>query len=84
MEAIKDKDLKTGMIVTDVNPNTSASYACYFEVMEVDNVERRVHLKFINHPNGTSKNDYFENGDGLTEFAFASDNWYLVEEDENN
>jgi ribosome-binding factor A len=83
MKAIKDKDLKTGMIVTDVNPNTSASYACYFEVMKVDN-KKIIYLKFINHPNGKSENDYFENIDGLSEFEILSDIWYLVEEDENN
>jgi hypothetical protein len=83
MKAIKDKNLKTGMIITDINHIISASCACYFEVMKVD-FKRMIYLKFINHPNGKSENDYFENIDGLSEFEILSDVWYLVEEDENN
>ena len=83
MKEIKDKNLKKGMIIADVNHTTSAVGACYFEVMKVD-TKKLIYLKFINHPNGKSENDYFENIDGLSEFAINSDVWYLVEEDENN
>ena len=83
MKVIKDKNLKPGMIVTDVNIETSEVLPCYFEVMKVDDEERRVHLKFIKHPNGTAENDYLGDEEGLTEFGFSSDKWYLVEEIED-
>ena len=52
MKAIEDKNIKPGMIVTDVNTKTSEVLPCYFEVMKVDDGERKIHLKFNKHPNG--------------------------------
>jgi ribosome-binding factor A len=84
MRTIKDEELKPGMIIADVNVNGGGVLPCYFEVMKIDNEERKTYLKFIKHPKGTVVSDYYEGEDGLTKFNFQEeDGWYLVE-DENN
>jgi hypothetical protein len=82
MREIWEKELRKGMLVTDITPGGKLK-PVYFTFVKME--KDRVCMKHTDHPLGATKEEggYIENKDGLTKFT-SIDVWYLVEEDEND